>query len=457
MPLAEDDRLSTIGDKGRRLWLYTDRVWGAWLKRRTVVAWLLFFVLLLAPWIDVKGDPALMFDIPNRKFHIFGMTLLASDGLYLLFLMGFVVFGIFLVTALFGRAWCGWACPQTVFLESIIRPLETLIEGKPRTREKLDASPTTLNKVWKKALKYSVYLVVSGAVATTVVAYFLGRDGVLDAQFDPFSHPAGTGFFIGITLVLFFDFAWFREQTCVVVCPYGRFQSVLLDADSISVNYDTQRGEPRGKKGTPGAADCIDCKRCIQVCPTGIDIRKGTQMECVACMACIDACDEVMDVVGRPRGLVRFASLNELEGRPTRKLRPRVVVYSVLIAVVATGLYATLGSRRELEFTLARAPGPVYIEMPDGMVQNHANLRISNRGDADHVINVEVLDPPDGKMVVPGIPVIVKAGHEQRLPAFLMRPTPKTPDGKSKFRVRISDERAFEQIIEWNFLSKAQM
>jgi cytochrome c oxidase accessory protein FixG len=371
--------------------------------------------------------------------------------------MGFVVFGIFLVTALFGRAWCGWACPQTVFLESIIRPLETLIEGKPRTREKLDASPTTLNKVWKKALKYSVYLVVSGAVATTVVAYFLGRDGVLDAQFDPFSHPAGTGFFIGITLVLFFDFAWFREQTCVVVCPYGRFQSVLLDADSISVNYDTQRGEPRGKKGTPGAADCIDCKRCIQVCPTGIDIRKGTQMECVACMACIDACDEVMDVVGRPRGLVRFASLNELEGRPTRKLRPRVVVYSVLIAVVATGLYATLGSRRELEFTLARAPGPVYIEMPDGMVQNHANLRISNRGDADHVINVEVLDPPDGKMVVPGIPVIVKAGHEQRLPAFLMRPTPKTPDGKSKFRVRISDERAFEQIIEWNFLSKAQM
>lgn len=457
MPLEENDRLATIGDKGRRLWLYTDRVWGTWLKRRAVVAYLLFFILLLAPWVDINGDPALMFDIPNRKFHLFGMTLLASDGLYLLFVMGFVVFGIFLVTALFGRAWCGWACPQTVFLESIIRPLETLIEGKPRTREKLDDGPLTGAKIWKKSLKYTVYLVVAGAISTTVVAYFLGRDGILDAQFDPFSHPAGTGFFIGITAILFFDFAWFREQTCVVVCPYGRFQSVLLDADSISINYDEKRGEPRGSKRTAGAGDCVDCKRCIQVCPTGIDIRKGVQMECVGCMACIDACDEVMLKIDRPVGLIRMASMKQMEGGARRMLRPRVIVYIGLICIVAVGLFVTLSKRKELEFTLARAPGPAYVEMADGVVQNHANLRISNRGDHDHTINVEVLEPAEGKMVVPGIPVIVKAGQEQRFPAFLMRPAPKTPDGKSKFRIRITDERDFEQVIEWNFLSKAQM
>ncbi len=457
MPLAEDDRVATIGEKGRKLWLYTDRVWGQWLKRRAVVAYALFFALLLAPWVDVGGDPALQFDIPGRKFHIFGLTLLASDGLYLLFLMGFVVFGIFLVTALFGRAWCGWACPQTVFLESIIRPLETLIEGSPRRREKLDAGPTTVVKLWKKLLKYAVYLVVSGAISTTVVAYFLGSDGVMDAQFDPFSHPAGTGFFIAITGLLFFDFAWFREQTCVVVCPYGRFQSVLLDSDSITVHYDVARGEPRGRRGDPNAKDCVDCKRCIQVCPTGIDIRKGAQMECIGCMACIDACDAVMLKIGRAPGLIRFASLNEVAGQARRLIRPRVLVYCGLILIVAVGLFVTLSKRQELEFTLARAPGPVYTEMGDGSVQNHANLRISNRGDHEHIITVEVLDPPDGSIVVPGIPVKVGAGCEQRLPAFLMRPMPKTTDGKSKFRIRIRDDKEFEQVIEWNFLSRAQM
>ena len=456
MPLEEDDRLTTIGERGRRLWLYTDRVWGKWLKRRAVVAYLLFFVLLLAPWVDINGDPALMFDIPNRKFHLFGMTLLASDGLYLLFIMGFVVFGIFLVTALFGRAWCGWACPQTVFLESIIRPLEALIEGKPRTREKLDEAPTSARKLWKKGLKYSVYLVVARAISTTVVAYFLGRDGILQAQFDPFSHPAGTGFFISITAILFFDFAWFREQTCVVVCPYGRFQSVLLDADSISVYYDPKRGEPRGARRTEGTGDCVDCKRCVQVCPTGIDIRKGVQMECVGCMACIDACDEVMVTLDRPLGLIRMASMTQMEGGVRRMLRPRVVVYSVMLCVVAVGLFLTLNTRRELEFTLARAPGPAYVELADGTVQNHANLRISNRGTTDHVVSVEVLEPKDGTMVVPGIPVIIKAGQEQRFPAFLMRPMPHTPNGQSPYRIRISDDREFEQIVEWNFLSRAK-
>jgi cytochrome c oxidase accessory protein FixG len=299
---------------------------------------------------------------------------------------------------------------------------------------------------------------VAGAVSTTFVAYFLGRDGILEAQFDPFSHPAGTGFFIGITLVLYFDFAWFREQTCVVVCPYGRFQSVLLDADSVSVNYDTKRGEPRGKKGTDGAGDCVDCKRCIQVCPTGIDIRKGTQMECVACMACIDACDEVMEVIGKPKGLIRFASLHELEGQPTRKLRPRVIAYAALIVVVTVGLFVTLSKRRELEFTLARAPGPVYIEMGDGMVQNHANLRISNRGDEgphDQRRGPRATGRHDGR---PG-----HSGHRQGGPRAAVPGVPHAPRCPRRRTERASSASASRtsatssKIIEWSFLSKAQL
>ncbi len=453
MPLAEDDQVVTIGSHGRRVWLYVDRVVGRWMVRRTAVAWLLFSILLVAPWIDMGDHAALRFDIPNRKFHLFGITLLASDSSYLLFLFGSVVFSVFLVTALWGRAWCGWACPQTVFLESIIRPIEALIEGSPRNRARLDQGPLTAAKAWKKGLKFAVYLVVAGAVGTTVVAYFIGREGVLDAQFDPRTHPAGTAFFVAITALLFFDFAWFREQTCVVVCPYGRFQSVLLDADSVSVNYDARRGEPRGKKGST-TGDCVDCHRCVQVCPTGIDIRKGVQMECVGCMACIDACDDVMVRMNRPEGLIRFASLNELEAKPRRVWRPRVVLYVIALVAVVAGLTFSLNHREALEFSLARAPGSLYTELPGDQVQNQANLRISNRSHTEREVRIEVVEPAGGSIVVPGQPLKMAAERELRVPVFMVRSRPETANGRSPFTIRVHDDQGYERLYTWNFMSK---
>lgn len=451
MPLEENDQVATIGERGRRVWLYVDRVVGPWLRRRRAVALTLFFVLLVAPWIVIGDHPALRFDIPNRKFHLFGVTLLASDGMYLLFLFGFIVFGVFLVTALFGRAWCGWACPQTVFLESIIRPIEALIEGSPRQRKLLDDAPMSAGKLWKKGLKYAVYLVVAGAIGTTVVAYFIGREGVLDAQFDPRTHPAGTAFFGVITGLLFFDFAWFREQVCVVVCPYGRFQSVLLDADSVSVNYDARRGEPRGKKGST-TGDCVDCKRCLHVCPTGVDIRQGVQMECVGCMACIDACHEVMAKIGRPTGLIRQASLRELQGEPRRWLRPRVVLYAAALVSVGVGLSYTLTHRAPVEFSFARAPGPLFTELPGGWVQNQTNLRLSNRSDVVRHVRVEASGA--AQVVVPGQPLTLEPGQELRVPAFLMQPVAQAEGPQSPFELTVSDDRGYTRPYVWNFMSR---
>jgi cytochrome c oxidase accessory protein FixG len=253
MALAKNDTVRTIGEGGRRVWLYPLWVMGRFVKARTLVAWTLFVLLLIAPWIDVAGHPAMLFDVPGRRFHFWGLTFFPTEAYWLLFGFGILVFSVFFFTAVFGRLWCGWACPQTVLLESIIRPIEILIEGQPSARKKLDQAPWTAGKVFKKGLKLTAFLVVAGAFATTLVAYFIGRDGVLEAQAFPSTHPIGTAFFVVLTGILFFDFAWFREQTCIVVCPYGRFQSVLMDADSLTIGYDARRGEPRGKVQWPRA------------------------------------------------------------------------------------------------------------------------------------------------------------------------------------------------------------
>lgn len=453
MPLAENDTVTTIGEGGARVRLYPLRVVGRFVRARTLVAWTLTALLLIAPWIDVGGHPAMFFDIPHRRFYFWGLTLMATDGNYLLFLAGLVVFGVFFFTALFGRVWCGWACPQTVFMESFVRPIEELIEGKPSARKKLDAAPWTAEKILKKGAKLGAFLVLAGAIATTFTAYFLGRDGVIEAQTDPLSHPVGTGTFVLLTGLLFFDFAWFREQTCVVVCPYGRFQSVLMDEQSLAVVYDERRGEPRGKPGRAGVGDCVDCRRCVQVCPTGIDIRKGVQMECVNCAACIDACDGIMDKLGRPRGLIRYGSEATLAGRPRRLLRPRVLAYGLgLVATV--GLFGVSVARRApVEVHLTRQVGPPFHRLPDGRIQNATSLRLSNRDGHERRFTVVPVAPPDLEIVGPRGPVAVPAGAVEHVPLSLVRPDPLEPDGRSAVRIEVRDAEGFRARIEHPFLS----
>jgi cytochrome c oxidase accessory protein FixG len=452
--LPKDYALRTIGEGGKRIWMYPERPRGRWMRWRTLAHGLLLLLLLAGPWVDVGGKPGIHIDIAGRRLHLMGMTLFATDGWYLLFLFGVVVFGVFLFTALFGRAWCGWACPQTVFMETLVRPIERLVEGTPTQRRKRDAGPWTASKVVRKAIKLGLLLAVAGALGTTFTAYFLGRDGVLEAQLHPLSHPAGTLTFVLITAVTFFDFAWFREQTCLVVCPYGRFQSVLLDPSSLLVAYDERRGEPRGKKGTAGAGDCVDCKRCLVVCPTGIDIRRGTQLECVQCMACIDACDDIMDKLERPRGLIRFSTENAIAGKPTRIWRPRVVAYAVGLLGVLVAFGLTVAAREPVELALTRQPGPPYVALPDGRVQNPMRLRIANKGRQPRAFEVEVVAPADLELVVP-TPYVVEADRVEHVPLFVLR-RPQGAASRTPFTLRVHDDRGFSQEIAGEFMEGAK-
>ncbi|MEZ4432560.1 MAG: cytochrome c oxidase accessory protein CcoG [bacterium] len=451
MPLADNDTVTTIGDGGRRVWLYPLRVWGRHVTARTVFGWALFVVLLIGPWIEVGGHPAMRFDIPERRFYLWGLTLFATDANYLLFLFGTFIFSVFFFTALLGRVWCGWACPQTVFLEGIIRPIEQLIEGPPSQRKALDRAPWTASKLGKKALKLTAFLVVAGAIATTVVAYFIGADGVLEAQADPFSHPVATAFFVAVTGLLMFDFAWFREQTCVVACPYGRFQSVLMDPDSLTIAYDVRRGEPRGKPGKAGVGDCVDCHKCVAVCPTGIDIRKGVQMECINCMACIDACDSVMDKLGRPRGLVRFTSEKALATGEVQLVRPRVVAYGAVLIAIAIGLVTALSLREPVELAITRPPGEPFVVRPDGRLQNMVRLRISNKLDDAHTWHVAAADPGEGEVITPVSALRVEGNSVQAFPVLLVRPDPGAQ--ATPFRLRVTGEGGFSQTVEAVFLA----
>ncbi len=460
MPLAENDALSTIGASGRRVWLYPLRVVGRFVRARSLVAWGLMAALFVAPWIDIAGHPAMFFDFPHRRFYFWGLTLFATDANYLLFLAGTLVFGVFLFTAVFGRVWCGWACPQTVFMESVIRPIEQLIEGKPSQRKKLDQGPWTPTKILKKSLKLGAFLVVAGATATTLVAYFLGRNGVIEAQFAPGSHPIGTAFFVSMTAIFMFDFTWFREQTCVVVCPYGRFQSVLMDADSLTIGYDVARGEPRGKpaKVRPGAeppaepaGDCVDCKKCVQVCPTGIDIRKGIQLECVNCTACIDACDSIMDKLQRPRGLIRYTSERALEGKKTRIIRPRVVLYSLGLVAVLAGFATAVTLRQPVEIALNRLVGAPFVQLPDGRYQNQVELRIANKSGHDKTFEVELLSPPAAELYTP-IPTFTVAHNAvQKFPILVRQVHP--GNRSSTFALKVKDAEGFTETIEGVFLA----
>lgn len=451
MPLADNDTVTTIGDGGRRVWLYPLRVWGRHVTARTVFGWALFVVLLIGPWIEVGGHPAMRFDIPERRFYLWGLTLFATDANYLLFLFGTFIFSVFFFTALLGRVWCGWACPQTVFLEGIIRPIEQLIEGPPSQRKALDRAPWTVGKIGKKALKLTAFLVVAGAIATTVVAYFIGADGVLEAQADPFSHPVATAFFVAITGLLMFDFAWFREQTCVVACPYGRFQSVLMDPDSLTIAYDAGRGEPRGKPGKVGVGDCVDCHKCVVVCPTGIDIRKGVQMECINCMACIDACDSVMDKLGRPRGLVRFTSEKALATGKVRLVRPRVVAYGAVLIAIGIGLVTALSLRQPVELAITRPPGEPFVVRADGRLQNMVRLRISNKLDEAHTWRVTAADPGEGEVITPVSEMRVEGSSVQAFPVLLVRPDPGAQ--ATPFRLRVTGEGGFSETVEAVFLA----
>lgn len=376
---------SAIRPDGKRAAIVTMDVKGRFITARRIVFALLMAVYAGVSLVHVGGHPAVHLDVENRRFYLFGGTFNAQDFWMVLLLATTALFGLLFVTAWRGRAWCGWACPQTVFLEGLFRPIERLTEGSRAQRAKRKGSPLTFTRLMRTTVKHVLFIFVAAAVAHVALALFLSLEDLVGMVTEgPVAHPVAFGWAAAVTALLYFNFAWFREQFCVVLCPYGRMQSVLHDEDSIVVAYDAGRGEPRGarrKMSAQPTGHCVDCRKCVHVCPTGIDIRNGLQMECLSCAQCIDVCDEVMAKIGSPKGLIRYASLNELAGRARRTSRPRLWLYAGLFAVCGAGFIGSVFARTPFEANVLRPPGVPWV-LEGGSVRNQVEIHLVNKNAA---------------------------------------------------------------------------
>lgn len=393
------DRPTNIDEEGRRKWVYAKQPKGKWYLRRTIVGWSLLLFFIAVPFIRINGHPFVLLDIADRKFIIFGAIFWAQDTFILsLLMLSFVLF-IILFTVTYGRVWCGWTCPQTIFLEMVFRRIEFWIEGEPKQRKRLDAAPWNLQKITKKTAKHGIYFVVAVLMTNTFLMWFIGNEKLFSIIKDPIGeHTGGFVLMLAVSALFYWIFSRFREQVCTMVCPYGRMQGVLLDGRSIVVTYDPKRGEPRGGN-TSG--DCIDCRRCLAVCPTGIDIRNGTQFECIHCTACIDECNQVMKKTGSPQNLIRYDSAAGIEEGHTSVWNARNRAYSAVLLLIMGFFVYTLATRPAIEATILRTPGILYQENADGTISNVYNIKIVNKTHEDKELSLKVLSH-NGKIEMAG-------------------------------------------------------
>lgn len=388
------------------------------------------------PLIPVGGHPAVLLDVAQRQFYLFGFTFNASDTYLAFFLLSGVAFTLVVLSTLAGRIWCGWACPQTVFLEGLYRRIEALVEGPARRRAAAQGTPWTRQRVLQLLTKHALFVLVTLLVTHVFLGWFVGLDNLATMlSHSPADNPGPFAFVMVLSGILYFNFAWFREQFCIVLCPYGRLQSVLADQETLQVGYDATRGEPRGKMGSVSGA-CVDCSKCVQVCPTGIDIRNGMQMECIGCAHCIDACNEVMVKIGRPQGLIRYDSLGGLEGKPKRFLRPRVYGYLVagIAGVIAMTLAASL--RTPFQVALLRAQNPRQV---DGQVVTERFVVHVTSKSAEPTAYALHVDAPQGLSVTVPLSAVDLGPFESRyLPVLVEHPLGATLGGQ-KVTAEVTD------------------
>jgi len=434
LPIVSEFSSASLPTDGRREKIQPADVRGRFQRARGVGFAFLIGLWAALPWVRVGGHPALFVDVESHELFLFGLTFNPQDTWLLFFLLSGIGFGLVYATALAGRVWCGWSCPQTVFLEGVYRRIERWTEGPREKRMRRDAGPMTAERVARKVASHAAFGVASLLIAHIVLSYFVSLPKTFAmVRQSPGAHPEAFAWVVVISSVLYLDFAWFREQVCVVLCPYGRLQSSLLDEHSLVVGYDARRGEPRGKKGAEGAGDCVDCKRCVVVCPTGIDIRNGVQMECLACTACIDACDEVMDKLDRPRGLIRYDSMDGLAGKPRRIVRPRVLLYTGLLVIGAVVAFVATRGRSDFEAALLRLPGEPYTTDGDG-VRNGLEVHLVNKRAEAVEYRIDV-DPAEGMTALVPMPTVIVAPlGDVRVPMFL---TVASGHFRSEFPVRV--------------------
>ena len=377
------DEVTTFGEKGGRVMLYPAAAHGRFTSARALVGLLLIGVYLSLPWLRIGGAPAVFFDIAQRRFHLFGMTFLTQDLWLAFFVISGLGFSLFAITALWGRIWCGWACPLTVFLD-VVRRVERFLLGEGVARRRLESEPSTPGVAFRKLLAKLLVGAIAVVVAHGFLAYFVSIPELFAMMHQaPGKHPGAFLLVAFVSAVLWFSLAWFREQFCIVLCPYGRLQSVLTDEHSLVIGYDARRGEPRGRAGKAGKAeekrgDCVDCLRCVQVCPTGIDIRQGLQLECIGCAACVDACDAVMRKLSRPEGLIRYDSHAGMRGAVRRLFRPRLALYGVLMFFGIVAASFAVSTLRSAVVSVVRMPGPPFFVQAQ-TVRNQFLMRVFNK------------------------------------------------------------------------------
>ncbi len=447
-------QLGSVNADGSRKAIHTADVSGKYIRRRRILFGVLLAIYVALPLVHIGGHPAVFLDIDARRFYLFGATFNAQDVWLLLFLVTTVGFSLLFVTAWLGRAWCGWACPQTVFLEGIYRRIERLFDGSREKRIRLEKGPWTAEKILRGLGKHTAYLGISWVLAHVFLALFVSAPELKNMILEgPAGHGIAFTWAVAVSAVFYLDFAWFREQVCVVVCPYGRLQSSMQDADSIIVGYDEKRGEPRGKLIKPGMplplvpqGDCIDCRRCVTACPTGIDIRNGLQLECVGCAQCVDACDDVMIRIGKPTGLIRFDSLNGLQSKPKRVLRPRLYIYGGMLAASAIALTVSLFLRTPFEANALRARGVPYVLAEDGTVRNQFEVHVINKHPEPATFHLEPAKVAGAEIVVAQTGLELGSLESARVPVFvtIKRGAPESPRVPFDIAIQVRDARSGE-------------
>lgn len=441
------EHLATADKFGNRKWLFPKKPAGRWYARRTYISSLLLAILFAGPFIRINGNPYFLLNVVERKFSIFGQLFWPSD--FVIFVIASLLFitGIIVFTTAFGRLWCGWTCPQTLLMEMVFRKIEYAIEGDSYAQRTLAAAPWTAGKIAKKGFKHLIFFALSWVIGNTLLAYIIGSEQLIGIiTDDPRKHVVGLGFMTAFTLLFYAIFARFREQACTFICPYGRFMSATMDENTLVVAYDHKRGEKRGPlkgaqpfdvRATNGLGDCVNCRACVTVCPTGIDIRNGTQMECVNCTACIDACDTVMDKIGRPRGLIRYASQNSIERGEKFRFTPRMAMYLVALAGLSAVLAVLMFTRTDVETILLRAPGALYTEMGDGRIENLYTVKVVNKTPREIPLEFK-LENLEGQVSLMGSPDFSVAKEQIAQASILVAlPTSGLTETSTKLRIGV--------------------
>ena len=452
------DKVGILDKKGKRIWLHPKKPKGKFHRARVIVSIFLIAFLFITPFIKINDEPLLLFDIFNRKFIIFGLIFWPQD--LFIFALGFLAFVVFVVlfTAIYGRIFCGWICPQTIFLEMVFRKIEYWIEGDSHQQIKLKKAPWTTEKILKKTFKQSIFLFISFLIGNVLLSYIVGIDKLYQLIADtPAAHPGEFTAILGFTGLFYFIFAWFREQACTFVCPYARLQSVLLDNNTIVVAYDFKRGEERKplkqRDDNKNYGDCIDCKNCVRVCPTGIDIRNGTQLECVNCTACIDACDEVMVKINKPKKLIKYASFNQINNNQKFKLTPRIILYSVLLLILISVVGALIASRSNIDTNILRAQGALPQQLPDGNIVNLYTMKVLNK--THQTIPIELkLENLSGNLEIIGTEkLIVNPGKLTETSLLLKIPKQQLKPYSNKIKIGVYSNGKYINSVETTFLN----